>query len=37
LGLPRLPKKALADLQTIVKATGFDGLIYGKEKKEEKT
>jgi heterodisulfide reductase subunit C len=35
LGLTRLPKTALEDLQTIVKATGFYDLIYGKEKKEE--
>jgi heterodisulfide reductase subunit C len=37
LGLKRLPKNALEDLQTIVKATGFYDLIYGKEEKEKKT
>lgn len=38
LGLKRLPKRALEDLQKIVKATGFYDLVYRKkeEKEEEK-
>lgn len=35
LGLSRLPKKAVEDLQKIVKATGFYDLLYQKEETEE--
>jgi heterodisulfide reductase subunit C len=35
LGLSRLPKKALEDLRKIVKATGFEKLVYRTENEEE--
>lgn len=34
LGLSRLPKKAVEDIQKIIKATGFDKLLYKKEDKK---